>query len=1095
MGASYFLLVQRTEIRQDEPWDAERIWNEQWEQREPVLKTDRPDLFAKYHWMIRTREGSNGPAYTANYKFEQLQKAKSSKFRSAQSRTQMLEFIERGPGNIPGRTRALAVFPNDPAKNSWLAGGAGGGIWKTINAGSSWTNLTPNLPNLAISDIAFSLSNPDIIYAGTGESFAGLSGIRGDGIFKSTDGGVTWNQLLATANNNDFQNVNRLLVDPANPNIVLACTSNDPNFSLFNSGIFKSTNGGVNWTRVYSGSRWIQQLVASPDDFNVLYAAVTNAGVFKSTNKGDSWLPSSTGMIPDGRVEIAIAPTNPDRIFASVEGTISGTDSDLYISDDAGANWAVVVEQSNGENVDFLGGQGSYDNSIAVHPYNQDVVYVGGVNLFKFTMQTGSSTGAPTVLGVTLENTGSFLDFVSFDSGTFFENKLAIGTLPSSEFVTVEWRFGPGIGQKAHRFEVPTNGGTNNDGGAGVPDDQYSYRDYVDVPFEVWDVDNNRQLMVSFRDQQRDGAFNLNPRDDVNDPDILTSREYLFIHGIEYNAAAPDASIAISGGQTVSQMYFMWPRLADNVAPWNPNNLPVSKMTINYGSVLNRFRTTLNISDAFNQLSGINRFIQTFGSSNTAGLGLHPDHHSIVIQKFNETAQTFRMLVSNDGGVYHSNTSTTPGQNDGDWIFAGTGLNTAQFYGADKRAGAFEFIGGLQDNGTYRSPDGQEANVLSQYQRQIGGDGFKVAWHYTDPLKIIGGSQFNGFRRTTDGGLSWSTATSGLTDLSEDTAPFISWLANSKKNPNVLFAVGSNGVWKSPDFGGSWQVVPMESTWSFTSLTQIAISQANPAYVWTGSGMTATTRLQLSTDGGTTFTAVNNYDGDPLGNLTSLATHPAAQNTAYALFSFSDTPKILRTTDGGQTWEDISGFGTNAESSNGFPDVPVFSLLVLPSDPNIIWAGTEIGIVESLDNGATWALRDDFINVAVWEMKAVDDQVVIATHGRGIWSVTIDGMMWPSEIVTDLPQDPKGLALSLVNLPNPVQEATSFKYYLPKTSKVQFEIVAADGRLLSRYDLGLQKQGVGEFLWNRDHLNFGNGVYFVRFKTDLGTRTAKMILQ
>ncbi len=950
---SIFLIKNKKDSPQD-PWDAELLWEKQWELREPVTKTDRPDLFAKYHWMIRTRAGSNGPAYTANYKSLELQKARNSKFREALARTQMLDFVERGPGNVPGRTRGLAVFPNDPSQNTWIAGGVGGGLWLTSDAGAAWTNVSPDIPNLNVSSIAISESNPNIIYAGTGESFAGLSGSRGDGIVKSTDGGTTWNQLSATANNDDFQNVNRIIVDPGNSNIVLACTSNDPNFSIFNSGIFKSTNGGTSWTRVFSGSRWVQQLVPSPDDFNVLYASVTNAGVFKSTDKGDTWLPSSTGMIPDGRVEIAIAPTDPNRLYASVEGTLSGTESDLYLSEDAGVSWSLMIEPQGAANVDFLGGQGGYDNSIAVHPYNEDIVYVGGVNLFKFNLEDGMSTGAPTVLGVNLDNTDSFLDFVSFDSGSFFENKLATGTLPGNEFVSVEWRFGPGVGQKAHRFQVPANGGTNGDGGAGVPDNEYSYQDYVDVPFEVWDIDNNRQLMVSFRDQQRDGLYNLNPRDDDNDPDLLTAREYFFVHGIEYDPDNPDPTITVDGGHTVSQMYFMWPILAADADPWDPNDLPDSKVTINYGSVVNRFRSTVNMSDAFNQLSGNNRFIQTFGSSNPEAMGLHPDHHNIIVQKDNEIAETFRILVSNDGGVHYSNTSADPGVNDGDWTFAGNGYNTSQFYGVDKKPGELEFVGGMQDNGTYRSPGGQEATSSTFYRRQIGGDGFKVAWNYTDPDKIIGASQFNGFRRTTDGGINWSNATTGLTDIGEDDAPFISWLANSKKNPNVLFAVGSSGVWRSPDFGASWESVPITSEWGFNSLSQVAISGANPAHVWAGSGMTASSSLHFSTDGGNTFTPVNDFPGEPLGSVTSLATHPADENTAYALFSFADAPKVLRTTDAGQNWEDISGFGTNPESSNGFPDVPVLSLLVFPNDPDMIWAGTEIGIVQSTDNGATW---------------------------------------------------------------------------------------------------------------------------------------------
>jgi hypothetical protein len=121
-----------------------------------------------------------------------------------------------------------------------------------------------------------------------------------------------------------------------------------------------------------------------------------------------------------------------------------------------------------------------------------------------------------------------------------------------------------------------------------------------------------------------------------------------------------------------------------------------------------------------------------------------------------------------------------------------------------------------------------------------------------------------------------------------------------------------------------------------------------------------------------------------------LATHPKDERTAYALFSIARSPKILRTTDLGQTWTDISGFGSGTTSTNGFPDVAVYSLLVMPYDTNILWAGTEIGIFESKNGGQTWAYADNgFPPVAVWEMVIVNDEIAVATHGRGVWSVSL----------------------------------------------------------------------------------------------------------
>ena len=150
-------------------------------------------------------------------------------------------------------------------------------------------------------------------------------------------------------------------------------------------------------------------------------------------------------------------------------------------------------------------------------------------------------------------------------------------TLRPEQTTSIEVRFGQG-GQMAHRFAVARDGGTGGDGGAGIPFSEYQYRDYVEVPFQVWDTDNNRQLMVSFRDQADDGMYNLiefhttGQRDDH-------SREYLLIHRYDYDANTPHSAIAANGGAVNGTMYFMWPVLIPE-AIWNPETLPVEEIRI-----------------------------------------------------------------------------------------------------------------------------------------------------------------------------------------------------------------------------------------------------------------------------------------------------------------------------------------------------------------------------------------------------------------------------------------------------------------------------------------------------------------------------------
>ena len=301
--------------------------------------------------------------------------------------------------------------------------------------------------------------------------------------------------------------------------------------------------------------------------------------------------------------------------------------------------------------------------------------------------------------------------------------------------------------------------------------------------------------------------------------------------------------------------------------------------------------------------------------------------------------------------------------------------------------GSDMYIGGTQDNGTWLSPS--NPTNTSSWTSVLSGDGFQVDWNYDNPNEILGSVYYDAIYKTTDGGAHWfdAAATNGLTDAGN--GPFITKLAKSKQDPDMVFAIGASGVWRSDDFASSWTLSPITSNFSGTAtFAQVKMSLHNPQIVWAGSGMASNSNIYVSADGGLTFNATNNYTTVPLGRITSLETDPLKDSTAYALFSFAKAPKILKTTDLGQSWADISGFGTDTVSSTGFPDVAVYSLLVMPYDPNIIWAGTDIGIFESTDGGGSWAYANNGAPAAaIWEMLIVNDQIIVATHGRGIWSV------------------------------------------------------------------------------------------------------------
>ncbi|WKV11865.1 T9SS type A sorting domain-containing protein [Marivirga harenae] len=913
----------------------------------------KPDGFIEYYNSITKTLNQSRDAYKAGYQYSELQKSLNLKS-VARSDNLSADFISRGPGNVGGRTRAIAIDPDDNTNCTWFAGAASGGIWKTTDCGQSWENLSPDLPNLSTNSIAQSQSNPSTIYVGTGEVFAGnTSFVRGNGIYRSVDRGESWELLPSTVADNDYLSVNRLSIDPTNENVVLIAT---------NSGIFKSTNGGASWDKKYSPTNngSVQDLQVNPNDWNIQYAGVNSLGIIKSTDGGESWSLSSSGIDEGVRFEIAVSPSDPEIVYTS---TFSGSSTLLYLSEDMGENW-ILVDDPN-YNTDFLGDQGWYDNTIAVNPYNPYEVFVGGVSIGKYTIDSDNiGESERQFVGIDFEE-NTLIELVNFEAD-FNGGSLDIagGTnSPSQDPVTVEIRFGNSNQQKAHRYTVPA-GATSN-----VDISDYSYEDYVDVPFEVWDIENDRQLMVSFRDQEDNGVFDLN-KGSESDAQLSNAREYLYIHDVTYSDIENN-SIAQDGALEFANMYFFWPILAET-ATWNSDNLSNSIMRINYGSRFVAPANAIAVYDAYGNYENQNQ-------SN-----LHPDHHHLTLIKTDEVNQTFMIVNGNDGGFGIST-------DNGERIDQITdGYITTQFYGADKKPGEEKYIGGMQDNGTWVS-SGTSVDESNFYNFAIGGDGFEVIWHATDPQKVIGGYQFNGIRRSTNGGQSFTQATSGITD-----GPFITRLAGSATNPDVIYAIGPEGVYKSLNFGQTWSMKEINNDrWGGTaSASDVEVSLANDQIVWAGAGMAnGVLNLFVSTDAGETYEAVNNYAPNPQAYYTGIYTHPKEENTAYALFSRANFPKVLKTTDLGQTWEDISGFEGNSNGSDrGFPDVIAHSLLVMPFDTDIIWVGTEIGLYESLDGGETWNIRDDFPAVSVWSMKIVDDEVVIGTHGRGIWSAIVGAL-------------------------------------------------------------------------------------------------------
>ena len=277
-----------------------------------------------------------------------------------------------------GRVNKVIFHPNN-SSTIWI-GTPGGGLWKSTNSGTTWSTNTDLLPNLGVSDIVFDPTDDQIMYIATGDKDAGDT--YSYGVLKSTNGGQNWNPTGLSFTLIQQTRISDLYIHPSNPDILIATTR---------IGIYRTTDAGVNWTNVQSGS--FNNLVQKPGDANVLYTSTLGSSdIYKSTDNGVNWtqIPSSSGIPSSGvrRIELAVTPDDPDYVYALCGANNNGFYG-LYRTTDNGATW---LQQSNSPNLlgwstsgSDNGGQAWYDLAIAVDPNNKDAVFVGGVNIWGST--------------------------------------------------------------------------------------------------------------------------------------------------------------------------------------------------------------------------------------------------------------------------------------------------------------------------------------------------------------------------------------------------------------------------------------------------------------------------------------------------------------------------------------------------------------------------------------------------------------------------------------------------------------------------------------------------------------------------------------
>ncbi|MGB2625992.1 MAG: hypothetical protein WAK20_04345 [Candidatus Acidiferrum sp.] len=300
---------------------------------------------------------------------------------------QNLHWRSIGPARA-GRVLAVTGVPGDP--ETYYSGSVGGGVWKTNDAGRTWSSIFDSQPVASIGAIAVAPTNPQVIYVGTGEADMRSSISTGNGMYRSTDAGKTWTAIGLS----DSEHIGRILVDPQDANRVYVAALGHAYGPSQERGVYRSNDGGQTWQRILfkDENTGAIDLAFEPGNTRVIYAALwqtrrppwsiyaasngPGSGLYRTHDGGEHWEPVVAHGLPGeglGRMGIAFAPSNPKRIYLIIDAKVGG----LYRSDDGGTTWKLVSTDSR------VWSRGWYFGEVAVDPIDQDHVFLPNVATYQ----------------------------------------------------------------------------------------------------------------------------------------------------------------------------------------------------------------------------------------------------------------------------------------------------------------------------------------------------------------------------------------------------------------------------------------------------------------------------------------------------------------------------------------------------------------------------------------------------------------------------------------------------------------------------------------------------------------------------------------
>ena len=542
--------------------------------------------------------------------------------------------------------------------------------------------------------------------------------------------------------------------------------------------------------------------------------------------------------------------------------------------------------------------------------------------------------------------------------------------------------------------------------------------------------------------------------------------------GIDISVSDPDIVYAIYADRTgyFNGVY----KSTDNGETWvQTNDGSLSDAYASYGWWFGRLKVDpVNPDNVFVIGFDIYR-TQNGGNSwtNQSGWDVHVDQHAVYIHPLDNSF----VLLGNDGGLYRSTnggTSWTWNQN----------LPITQFYTCEMDYQLpHRLYGGAQDNGTNRTTTGN----IDDWEFIYGGDGFYVLVDPEDNNYVYAEYQYGNLARSTNGGYSFTSATSGISG--SDRFNWMCPVVFDPTNPAILY-FGSNKLYRSINHAVSWTAIsgdltdgPGSGSLAYNTLTTIAVSPVNSNVIYTGSD---DGNVYITDDGGVSFHNISN--GLPQRWVTRVVADPENDHVAYVTLSGyrwdEFQPHVFRTDNNGQNWTDISG---------NLPEAPVNDLIVNPANTQILFVATDMGVYVTYNGGAEWEmLGDNLPNVVVNDLvyHQPTNKLVAATYGRSMYAYNLE-----QDPVTSAPEPLNEFNITVY--PNPFKDIVSIELDKMMAAHTVF-ITDISGKTVKRIHLEKASGFTRVIKWNGmddSGSELPSGIYFCIIQNEHRTVVKKII--